>query len=248
MCRVNMRWRDWYAAFIYRRPVTPLEETKLARIAVELGYALRTWSFGDAEIYAFALPQADEGEALYDRVRQRVPHDELEAAAPHEWAQAIPVVGERGQVVSVRAGAVRIVLVEGQKMSQNRIIQLTQLRDRECLRRALQDLEAPFEEAQAGQTVMLRGYYRSEPVDFVVRKQHAGLHYGDVGWRWNEGAGCFDEVADHLEEKRVTQFRQVLLQRYGVHEAVKRVRKLGFKVVSERIEGGQVHIHVRRWQ
>jgi hypothetical protein len=113
MCRVTVRWRGWYAAFIYRRPVTLLEEAELARIAVELGYPLRTWNFGGAEIYAFALPQGDEGEALYDRVRQRVPPEELEAAAPHEWAQAIPVVGERGQVVSVRAGAVRIVLVEG---------------------------------------------------------------------------------------------------------------------------------------
>ncbi len=124
----------------------------------------------------------------------------------------------------------------------------TKIHDLVCLKQALEDLGYAFAEAEAGQTVKVRGYLdQKEPADLVIQ---ASRTY-DIGVRVTKEGVMF--VADWwgVETTRgVTeqQFVQAVTQRYAYRKVRQELTKQGYTLASEETtEDQSIHLKVRRY-
>lgn len=124
----------------------------------------------------------------------------------------------------------------------------TQIRDLVCLKEALGDLGYAFSEAEAGQSVLVRGYLEQQtPADLVIR---ASRTY-DVGVRVTRNGVEF--IADWwgVETTRgVTeaQFVQAVTQRYAYRKVRRELAARGFTLATEETTAdGAIHLKVRRY-
>jgi len=124
----------------------------------------------------------------------------------------------------------------------------TQIHDLVCLKEALADLGYVFTEAEAHQSVRVRGYLdQKEQADLVIQ---ASRTY-DIGVRVTEQGVVF--VADWwgVETTRgVTeqQFVQAVTQRYAYRKVRKELTSHGYTLASEETtDEGAIHLKVRRY-
>ncbi|MBT8495536.1 MAG: DUF1257 domain-containing protein [Deltaproteobacteria bacterium] len=122
------------------------------------------------------------------------------------------------------------------------------LKNLAALKRALEDLELGFEEAEQGQAATVRGY-RGQTMEAVM-----SINMGkyDVGVVQNQ-AGEYEMVADWwgVETTRgVTEeeFQDKLKRRYAYHNVLMACEDKGYTVEEEEnLEDGTVNLVVRRW-
>jgi hypothetical protein len=122
------------------------------------------------------------------------------------------------------------------------------LKNLAALKRALEDLELSFEEAEQGQAATVRGY-RGQTMEAVM-----SINMGkyDVGVVQN-AAGEYEMVADWwgVETTRgVTEeeFQDKLKRRYAYHNVLMACEDKGYTVEEEEnLEDGTVNLVVRRW-
>jgi hypothetical protein len=120
----------------------------------------------------------------------------------------------------------------------------TELRDRQALVEALNDLGCPpLEGAQP-----VRGY-RGQTVTADLAIPQAGG--GDIGFRFNAGAGCYELVADldlWRQPVPIERFLARLTQRYALHTILAASSAEGF-LVSEQTnhQDGSIEVVVTRW-
>lgn len=122
----------------------------------------------------------------------------------------------------------------------------TKMNDLTCIIEAIKDLGYEYNEAEQG--VEVRGY-RSQLDKARIAVKVSGKY--DVGIK--QTAKGFELVADWwgVETTRgVTEqeFVNQLQQRYAYHKVLKEVKKRGFTLETEKVDGQQLQLTVRRWQ
>ncbi len=121
----------------------------------------------------------------------------------------------------------------------------SKIRDLQCLKQALDDLNYEYTESEEGAKV--RGYLgQTETADLVIR---ASKTY-DVGVR--RTADGFELLADWwgVETTRglnEEEFVNQLTQRYAYHKVVKEVKARGFSIETEEEETDTIQLTVRKW-
>jgi Protein of unknown function (DUF1257) len=130
-------------------------------------------------------------------------------------------------------------------MSEYSTVQ-TEITDTDLLRRALQDIGLPFEEA-GGNALKVYGY-RGHDVrcaQFVVRKEHLNQAWCDLGYAWNQQETRFDAMVD-MDDRRATKVAEQVTQRVAYHQVMKTVNEYGMLVESETVTpAGEIQIVVR---
>ncbi len=130
-------------------------------------------------------------------------------------------------------------------MSEYSTVQ-TEIADATVLRRALQDLGLPFEEAD-GNRLDVVGFWDGEVKvgQFVVRKRHLDDAWCDLGYAWNAAQGHFDAIVD-THDTRATGVVEQVAQRAAYHQVIKTVNEYGMLVESESLSPtGEIQVVVR---
>ena len=135
-------------------------------------------------------------------------------------------------------------------MSEYRVVK-TEFRDRECLKKALDDVakELGIRYAQ-GENLTLYGYMgdaRPETAEFVIRRRYLDTLSNDLGYRWNPEKGIFEEIVSEYDQRvrRVTMIRNKVRQRYAYHKVLQEARRKGMAVQAVEQKGGVIHITLR---
>ncbi len=121
----------------------------------------------------------------------------------------------------------------------------TKIKDLQCLKQALKDLNYTYEEAEEG--VKVRGYLNQlETADLCIK---ASKTY-DIGVRATVDG--YELLADWwgVETTRgVTEeeFVNQLTQRYAYHKVIKEVKVRGFSIEAEEEEQNSIQLTVRKW-
>ena len=120
----------------------------------------------------------------------------------------------------------------------------TELRDRQALLAAIADLGHAASEGEAP----VRGYRGQLVSADLVIPQDGGA---DIGFRWNEAAGCYELVADldlWRQAVPVERFLARLTQRYALHTILAATAREGFQVMeqSQQLDGA-LELVVSRW-
>lgn len=122
------------------------------------------------------------------------------------------------------------------------------LKNLAALKRALEDLELGYEEAEQGQAATVRGY-RGQTME---AKLSINMGKYDVGVVMNED-GTYDMVADWWGvevTKGLSQeeFTQQVNQRYQYNNVRQACESKGYTLEEEEVEeDGTVKLYVRRW-
>jgi len=121
----------------------------------------------------------------------------------------------------------------------------TKITDEAHLCAALDELGLPYEQGEA-----LRMAYNRETPQIVIRKQHVGTRYDDMGFA-REANGTYRVLySDHdaIDREKSEQWVQRITQTYGKHKAVALARAKGLTVVSEKNENGVVRLKLRGYR
>ena len=124
----------------------------------------------------------------------------------------------------------------------------TRIRDLVCLKDALTDLGYTFNEAQAGQQVVVRGY-QGQTMEAAMSIKASKTY--DIGVVVTEEGVEF--VADWWgveTTKGVTQeeFVRLLTQRYAYHKVKTEVEKRGYQLDMEEVDAeGGIELKVSKW-
>ena len=121
----------------------------------------------------------------------------------------------------------------------------TQLRKREPLLQALQDLGYLPEEGER----VVRGYQgQSVKADLAIHMSKGG---GDIGFRLNESTQTYELVADldlWKESIPVERFIAKVTQQYALNTVLSASAKEGFEVAQQnRNDDGSIELVVTRW-
>lgn len=112
----------------------------------------------------------------------------------------------------------------------------TQIRDEECLLKALADLG--YSEVERGTDLPLYGYQddrRPETADVVIRRQHLSVGSNDVGFK-RQADGTYQAIVSEFDHERGflwNQRKNQLLQSYARHRVLKSMAKQGLRLVGE---------------
>lgn len=115
----------------------------------------------------------------------------------------------------------------------------TQIVERDCLLKALDDLGYPYETGN----LKLKGYGGQQTdVEILIRRPLSA----DIGLRRNNNS--YEIVADWFSVLGIKreEFTQQLLQRYAYHTARTRLEEQGFTLIEETQEKGQIRLLLRR--
>ena len=121
----------------------------------------------------------------------------------------------------------------------------TKIRDLQCLKQALEDLNYEYQEAEEG--VQVRGYLNQlETADLCIKASNTY----DIGVR--STVDGYELLADWwgVETTRgVTEqeFVNQLTQRYAYHKVIKEVKARGFSLETEEEEQDTIQLTVRKW-
>ncbi len=122
------------------------------------------------------------------------------------------------------------------------------LKNRDAIEKAIDDLELPRHEAEAGEPVTVRGY-RGQTMDAAMA---VDMGKYDVGVVKNDD-GTYDLVADWWgveTTKGITEdeFKQKLSQRYAYHQVMSACAEQGYDVQTEASEeDGSIRLLARKW-
>ncbi|MCA1954093.1 MAG: DUF1257 domain-containing protein [Anaerolinea sp.] len=115
----------------------------------------------------------------------------------------------------------------------------TQIVERDCLLKALDDLGYRYETGN----LKLKGYGGQQTdVEILIRRPLSA----DIGLRRNNNS--YEIVADWFSVLGIKreEFTQQLLQRYAYHTARTRLEEQGFTLIEETQEKGQIRLLLRR--
>jgi hypothetical protein len=120
----------------------------------------------------------------------------------------------------------------------------TELRDRDALRAALEDMGYDPREGQ----LSVRGYRgQSETAELAIAQPDGA----DVGFRLNADTGCYELVADLQLWKQpvpVERFLAQLSQRYALRSILAATAEEGFQVSEQTNSAdGSIELVVTRW-
>ena len=120
----------------------------------------------------------------------------------------------------------------------------TELRQREPLVQALQDLGLPPQEGSKE----VRGYRGQTIVAELAVTMPQG---GDLGFRWNEQRGAYELVTDldlWRQPVPIERFLAQLSQRYALNTVLAETLKEGFEVAEQRTTvDGSIELVLTRW-
>jgi hypothetical protein len=117
-----------------------------------------------------------------------------------------------------------------------------------ALKRALDDLELQYEEASAGQSVMVRGWQGQE----LEAAMSINMGTYDIGVVDN-GDGTYDLTADWWGVETTkgvseNEFKDTLNQRYSYHRVLEACEQKGYTLEEEvNEEDGSIQLVVRKW-
>ncbi len=123
----------------------------------------------------------------------------------------------------------------------------SQFSDPECIKASLKDLGYVFEEHEIAQKLYgFQGDARSQEANSIVRRKHVGASANDVGFRKTE-TGKYELIISEFDRggKTGKNFLHKMKQLHAKHAAVKKVKKLGFRVKSVTMQGDRIKIKAR---
>ncbi len=126
----------------------------------------------------------------------------------------------------------------------------TEIRDPECLLKALADLG--YADVELGQALPLYDYEgkrRPQRAEVVIRRRHIDRASNDVGFAL-QADGTFTGIVSDYDHSFGFQWnanRGKLLQRYGYHKAVKQAAAAGLVITGQRVaQDGTIHLVAQR--
>lgn len=126
----------------------------------------------------------------------------------------------------------------------------TKIKDLQCLKRALKDLNIAFVEAKQGEEVYVKGY-QGQTTGALMSIQMSKSY--EIGVKV-DAAGNVQFVADWwgVETTRgwsEEEFIKKVTRRYSYHKVMQEIEKKGYKLQTEEVKEDQtIQIRVRTWQ
>ena len=126
----------------------------------------------------------------------------------------------------------------------------TRIKDLKFLQKALTALGIQFNEAEAGQTLSLKGYTKDEVIDGCIMEIKTGSSYS-IGIRHKDKG--YEVVADWWAIETFTGQKQEdimnrITKQYAYETIMDKVKGMGYSVVQEEQDAKEnLRISVRRW-
>jgi hypothetical protein len=126
----------------------------------------------------------------------------------------------------------------------------TKIKDLSTLKKALTVLGIQYTEAEAGQTLTLKGYGKNEVIDGCLMEIKTGSSYS-IGIRKKEAG--YEVVADWWAIETFTGQKQETLlnkitRQYAYETVMDKIKTMGYSVVDEEQDSKEnIRITVRRW-
>lgn len=126
----------------------------------------------------------------------------------------------------------------------------TQIRDAEALKRAIEDMGYPCEEADYDKDLPLYGYQgdkREQTADIVIRRESISPSSNDIGFK-KDDEGNYEIIISEYDARIKPRFVQEVTQRYAYNVIVDTAEEQGFSVtIEETTEDGSLRVVVQRW-
>jgi hypothetical protein len=124
----------------------------------------------------------------------------------------------------------------------------TDITNRACLKKALENLGIGYQEAGAGEALKVKGYGKGEEIADCIMEIKSGCAYG-IG----ESGGKLELVADWwaietFSGENQEEIARKIRRRYAYESVMDKVRDMGYSVVEEAEDAKQrIRLTVRRW-